>query len=249
MAMDPFALILACSLYPDEHLVRAMVEASSQGNATFVADIATLVTYDRSSSPADAHLLVAELERQGGRPIVGLLGLPPSWVNRAGKSQADLFDACTNLKIGTAVLADHYQTCLRTHTAPASSGTAGTGGTGGAPARSQRSAPPEAIRLCALRRLGAEIGFDGYAEAVLSFLPRQRVLYAPSGFAPGGGSPPTSHENDSCRCEEPVVAARPRRRAEPVIAGDAADLDDAPRVRRRRERGPALTPGGAPILD
>jgi hypothetical protein len=245
--MDPFALILACSLYPDEHLVRAMVEASSQGNATFVGDIATLVTFDRTATLADAHSLVNELEKQGGRPIVGLLGLPPSWANRAGKTKADLFDACTNLKIGTTVLADHYQTCLRTHT---------TNPTTNDPKRSQRVAPPEAIRLCALRRFGAEIGFDGYAEAVLSFLPRQRVLYAPSGFAaPGSGlglGSGDSGDQNGCLCSSSAPqATTPRRRPQPAVdAAGAADPDpdETPR-RRRRDRGVAFSPGGAPILD
>lgn len=248
--MDPLALILACSLYPDEVLVRAMVDASSQGSATFVGDVATLVTYDRPASAADARLLVGELERQGGRPVVGLLGLPPSWSNRAGKQQADLFDACTNLQIGTTVLADHLRTCQRTHTSDtptptatssASSSSSFVGGNAPGRNRGPRVAAPEAIRLCALRRFGAELGFEGYAEAVLSYLPRQRLLYAPSGFGTGTGTGASA----PCACEE---KAPPRRRPSPPMV--PADPDAEPPTRnRRREPGPTMSPGGAPIID
>jgi hypothetical protein len=241
--MDPFALILACSLYPDEHLVRAMMDASSQGNVTFVGDVATLVTYDRPASAADARRLVEELEKQGGRPVVGLLGLPPSWSNRAGKQRADLFDGCLNVQIATAVLADHHRTCERTHTsqtpAPPTSSTLAGSTDVGVRRRAPRVAPPEAIRLCALRRFGAELGFEGYAETVLSYLPRQRLLYAPSGFAAATASSGES----SCSCEE---GPAPRRRASAAVV--PADPDPEPR-RRRRQHEPILGPGGAPIID
>ena len=230
--MDVLSLILVCSMYPDEHLVRAMVDASSQGNQYFVADVATLVTFDKAANQTDAQTLVTELEKQGGRPLIGMLGLPPAWVTRGGgssKIKPDLFDSCTNLRIGTSVLAELYESCLRTHTSKVPEAASNPSKTAGAPtiaerARSQRTAPPEAVRLCALRRFGAEIGFEGYADAVLSYLPRQRLLFAPSGFAVGGAD----SAEDSCQCEQP------------------------PRLRRRppsRASATRLSPGGAPILD
>ena len=242
--MDVLSLILVCSMYPDEHLVRAMVDASSQGNQYFVADVATLVTFDKAANQTDARTLVTELEKQGGRPLIGMLGLPPAWVSRGGgssKVKPDLFDSCTNLRIGTSVLAEFYESCLRTHTSkvPEAAGSASDPSpskTAGAPtiaerARSQRTAPPEAVRLCALRRFGAEIGFEGYADAVLSYLPRQRLLFAPSGFAVGAAEAP----EDSCQCEQPRLRRRLPARAEAS--------------REARATGARLSPGGAPILD
>jgi hypothetical protein len=52
--MDVVTLILACSLYPDDALVRALISDQSQDNPYFVGDLATLKTSDRLTSPGIA---------------------------------------------------------------------------------------------------------------------------------------------------------------------------------------------------
>ena len=220
--MDVLALILTCSVYPDDHLIRAMVDLASQENPHFVGDLVTLVTFDRANSVAEAQRVVADLERRGGKPVVGLLGVPVSWAERYNKTPADLFDPCANLMVGSSVLQSHYESCSATHSS-------------GAPSASQRSrvAPPEAIRLCALRRFGADLGIDGYAEAALKYFSRQRVLFAT-------GRDPAPAGDPLCRCsEDPRPPAR---------------TPTATRPRAARPAGPSLSRptmgiGGAPILE
>jgi hypothetical protein len=224
--MDVLALILTCSVYPDDHLIRAMVDLASQENPHFVGDLVTLVTFDRTNSLPEAQRVVTELERRGGKPVIGLLGVPVSWASRYQKTPADLFDACTNLMVGSSVLQSHYEACSSSHSASLLSPPA---------QRRSRMAPPEAIRSCALRRFGADLGIDGYAEAALRYFARQRVLFA-AGADPTPTPTATSADNP-CRCSEPpkpaprkVAVARPRPRPDPDFR-------------------PVLGVSGAPILE
>jgi hypothetical protein len=203
--MDVIALILACSVYPDDTLVRAMVELASQGNPNFVGDLTTLSTFDETASVADAEKVVRELDRQGGRPVVGLMGLPPAWAKRYGRSRHELYDGCVNLWVGTAVLAGHYDACVTAHAAmfgPTKSPSKEKDRDKDQAAKDHRQkvAPPEAVRLCALRRFGQELGVDGYAESVSRLLPRQRLLFSP---VPRGAPEPVSSATDNaCRCTD-----------------------------------------------
>ena len=230
--MDVLALILTCSVYPDDHLIRAMVELASQSNPNFVGDLVTLVTFDRATSPADSQKIIGELERRGGKPVVGLLGVPPAWAARYGKTAGDLFDACTNLMVGSSVLQGHYEACSNTHSATPMSPVSGP--------RRQRAAPPEAIRLCALQRYGSDLGIDGYAEAALKYFGRQRLLFA------AGADPPAPPGEPVCRCSEvpkspsprPTVTRAPRPRPPTAAMGETGI--QLPAIR---------SPGGAPILE
>lgn len=245
--MDVLTIILACSVYPDDSLVRAMVDLASKGNQYFVGDLATLLTFDQSKSAADAQRVVSEIDKRGGRPAVGLMGLPPSWASRPvelpGKTgptraTADLFDSCTNIRVGSAVLNAHLDSCNRTHSVT-------TLATPVDPAR-VRTAAPEALRLCALRKYAADLGVDGFADAVLSYLPRQRVFGSADAFAPATalGTPA-----NACLCEEPPRKRRPPgrevARGQPGTVARDEHARDTP-----RDTAPArLNPSSAPILE
>jgi hypothetical protein len=249
--MDVLTIILACSVYPDDSLVRAMVDLASHGNQYFVGDLATLLTFDQSKSATDAQRVVSEIDKRGGRPAVGLMGLPPAWAARPielpGKSgparaSADLFDACTNIRVGSAVLRDYYDSCSRTHSVT-------TLATPVEPSR-LRTAAPEALRLCALRKYAADLGVDGFAEAVLSYLPRQRVFGSADVFAPATA---LGNPANACLCEEPrrkrrppappgreVTRERPREPAADNPAREATVNNSPTRT---------INPGSSPILD
>jgi hypothetical protein len=235
--MDVLALILTCSVYPDDHLVRAMVELASQSNPNFVGDLVTLVTFDRATSPTESQKVVTELERRGGKPVLGLLGVPVAWASRYGKKGGDLFDGCTNLMVGSSVLQSHYEACSNTHSATPMSTASGPPMSH----RRQRVAPPEAIRLCALQRYGADLGIDGYADAALKYFGRQRLLFA-AAEPPATGTP----AEPLCRCSE-VPRAAPRspvaRAPRPRTPTPTADLPAS-----RADRF-VVSPGGAPILE
>jgi hypothetical protein len=217
--MDVLALILTCSVYPDDHLIRAMVSLASQENPHFVGDMVTLVTFDRTHTLSDAQRIVGELEKRGGKPVVGLLGVPLHWAARHDKQPADLFDACTNLMVGSSVLQGHYEACSSTHSASTADPTS----------RRSRVAPPEAIRLCALRRYGQDLGIDGYAESALKYFSKQRVLFS------GADGAPVAAED--CRCTEAARPARPLAARRPT------------RARSERVRRISIGLGGAPILE
>ena len=216
--MDVLTLILACSVFPDDSLVRAMVELASQGNPHFVGDMTTLATFDKTATVPAAEHLVAELGRQGGRPVVGLMGLPPSWAVRYGRSRQELYDGCVNIWVGTAVLSSHYESCVAAHAAIFTPAKAGD--------RQKRVAPPEAVRLCALRRFGADLGVDGYAESILRLLPKQRLLFTPANY---GHDAQPAHNDMSCRCpedEEELVLPPPAKRRPKVAPNKLAPILD-----------------------
>jgi hypothetical protein len=218
--MDVLTLILACSVYPDDSLVRAMVDLASQGNPHFVGDMTTLATFDKTANSSEADRLVAELNRQGGRPVVGLMGVPPGWAQRYGRSRSELYDGCVNIWVGTAVLASHYEACVASHAALF---------TPSAPnKRRQRVAPPEAVRLCALRRFGADLGVDGYAEAINRLLPRQRLLFTPAVLDGDDGRRQSRYDDQDamCRCPDDAVRPPPQpKRRGPIPAKLAPILD------------------------
>jgi hypothetical protein len=224
--MDVLTLILACSVYPDDSLVRAMVELASQGNPHFVGDMMTLATFDKTATTAAADQLVAELTRQGGRPVVGLMGIPPGWADRYGRTRSELTDGCVNIWIGTAVLSSHHEACVAAHAAIFTPSRPSE--------RRQRVAPPEAVRLCALRRFGADLGVDGYAEAINRLLPQQRLLFTPATTAaPDPGAANVSRETRPPEGQEAMCRCR-----------DDGDLRPPPRLKKRPQ--PAHL---APILD
>jgi len=247
--MDVLAIILACSVYPDETLVRAMVDLGSQRNPHFVGDLSTMATYDGLRSRSDARRVVRELERGGGQPLLGLLALPPAWARHYGQSTDSLFDGCMNVWIGTTALASHYEACRQDHAprAPPREPPAPPRGPAPTAAAGFRQTPPEVLRLCALRRFGQGLGFTGYADAVLALLPKQRILFAPEFFSRSFAAQPAVQNagrlppETPCRCadkDEPwTPSARKRRSRHPGKRDDVAIGWDL------------LSPGGAPILE
>jgi hypothetical protein len=175
--MDVLALILACSLHPDDALVRTLVDVQSSGNVYFVGDLATLKTNDNLTSAADALRAAEEIGSHGGRPAVGLLGIPLDWAARFGRNPRDLFDACTNIAIGTAMLSSFDAVC-----APHAASRAPKGN-----ARRPRvlSRRPQArasagVRACILTRFASELGVQGAPAEIL----KRTAVRATGGDAP-----------------------------------------------------------------
>jgi len=168
------ALILSCSLYHDDALVRAFIERVSDDNRYFVGELATVTSHDHVADRRAALALVQEVERRGGRPAVGLMAVPVEWASRYGRSASDLFDGCTNIAIGTDVMARFGADCL-VRKERARSGT-----------HRPRRLSVAAQRVCILRRFDSELGVRGYPEGVLSELAKRST----SGRETGAESPP-----------------------------------------------------------
>jgi hypothetical protein len=167
--MDILAIILACSLHPDDELVRILVDVQSNGNAYFVGDLATLKTNDSLASAAAALRFAEDLRRHGGRPAVGLLGIPLEWAGRYGRAPIELFDACTNISVATSSFAEYQDRC-----------TPGRWRSGRSPManrhrRGRRTIDPRPLRLCVLQRFARDLGLASAPAAILQRLTSERA--------------------------------------------------------------------------
>jgi len=160
--MDVLALILACSLHADDALVRVMVDVQSGGNLYFVGDLATLKTNDGLTSAADALRAAEEIAKHGGRPAVGLLGVPLDWAARFGHGPLDLFDGCTNIAIGTAMFSEYADAC-----SPRRPPSQLTSQPRGRRRPSRHTVALVAIRSCVLSRLATALGLHGTPAEIL----------------------------------------------------------------------------------
>lgn len=164
--MDILTIVLACSLHFDDELVTALIHRVSNDNPLLVGDLVTLETRERLSSVPEATAAVADILKRGGRPAVGLMALPVTWAARYGRDPEDLFDSCTNVSVGTAILSEYDHLCRtrdRAHTATARRG------------RHAAKFDRERSRTCILRHLGSDLGVTGYAEGVKQEIASRRL--------------------------------------------------------------------------
>ena len=174
-------LILSCSLHPDDNLVQALAYRMSVANQFFVGDLSNLNTYDSAKSTADALRIANAIKTAGGRPAVGLMAVPLDWAERFGRTPEDLFDGCTNISIGTAMLSDFSRLC-----------TAGAARARAGPHRERHRSriPTSTARACILRRLETEMNIQGIVQHVLPVVgkleaaPADRDADSPAARAP-----------------------------------------------------------------
>ena len=170
--MDILAIVLACSLHADDRLVTTLVDVQSSGNPFFVGDLRTLKTNDELHSAVDALRFAENVQNHGGRPAVGLLGVPLEWAARYGRAPIELFDSCTNISVGTAALADYYQRCR--------SGVGRSRSEAGGGHRQHGPPSLRKARYCIVRRLADELGVRVAAPAVLHSLVADSKSVPPS---------------------------------------------------------------------
>ena len=156
-------LILSCSLHTDDRLVQALAYRLSVGNQFFVGDLSTLNTYDSAKTAAEAIKIANAIKVSGGRPAVGLMAIPLDWAPRFGRTPEELFDGCTNISIGTAMLSDFNRLCA----AGAARQRPGPSHT-----RTRSARPNPALRVCILRRLETEMNIQGIVQHVLPVVSR-----------------------------------------------------------------------------
>jgi len=172
--MDLLTTILACSLYAsDDALVRAIAEGPSGNSPTFVVDAAMdPAPVDPPPVPkteAEAIARAKDLLAKGGRPLLGLLELPPVWLSVFGRDLKSAFDPCTNIAVGTAMLSQFDSEC---------GGSVAMGqGRAFALERTNR-------RACVLRKYEAAIGSVDFEGATLLELSFQRPMTAAIESAP-----------------------------------------------------------------
>ena len=170
--MDLLATILTCSLYAsDDAVVRAMAEGPSDKNPYFLVNAAAPAEGAAQPPTTEKEALARsrELIAQGGRLLLGLLEVPPSWLDAYGQPLESAFDPCTNIAIGTAMLSEFDAECA-SKVAP----------------RTKRSRMLERTnrRACVLRKYEAAIGAPDFADAILLELSVQQPASASIEDAP-----------------------------------------------------------------
>jgi hypothetical protein len=172
--MDLLSVLLACNLYTsDEPLVRAIAQSNSHSNTFSVVDPS--MDYRQVEVPPEPKDLDAALARlqdltsKGGKPLLGLMQVPPSWMRMFGREPRDAFDACINVSVGTAMLSALDRECA----APTGPRVEPVG------RRSRRlpvtvTLPPQ--RACVVRKYGQAIGMQDFELLITLELGGQRPL-------------------------------------------------------------------------
>jgi len=176
--MDLLTAVLACSLHPDDQLVRAIVQVQSEGQQLFVGDLTALRGTDSARTVDEARTLFAGIERQGHRSALGLMGVSPAWAAQFDHQPSDLWDACINISVGTAKLSEFDYACRH----PRARRRPGRG-------RAQPPSLTSAVnRTCILRRYAAELLLPPtFLSSVLSAMSTP-ALPAPPPPLPAGPS-------------------------------------------------------------
>jgi hypothetical protein len=173
--MDVLTTILTCSLYlADDDLVRAIATSTSQSNPYFVLDSSVDWTQvdppPTPKSAAEAVARASEILSKGGRPLLGLLEVPPRWMSAFGRGLGAAFDPCTNVAVGTAMLSEFDFECSAEGMKKSARARAGAApGPSGA-----RSA---ARRRCVLGKYEAAIGSPDFAVTTTLELRSQRTAH------------------------------------------------------------------------
>jgi hypothetical protein len=153
--MDLLATILTCSLYAsDDAVVRAIAEGPSGKNPYFVVN--TAAPADGVAAPPktenEAATRSRELIAQRGRLLLGLLEVPPSWLDAFDRPLESAFDPCINIAIGTAMLSEFD---------------AGCADKGARRSEHARMLERTNRRVCVLRKYEAAIGAADFADTIL----------------------------------------------------------------------------------
>jgi hypothetical protein len=190
--LDLLTTLLVCNLHgSDPALVRA-ITANSHENRYFVADPAADYTeLDVPPEPkteADALARVRDIASHGGKPLLGLLQLPLSWLTFFGRDPAEAFDPCVNIAIGSAMLSAFDADCAK----PSKRHDVKT---------SRR--PAVAIlprRLCVIRKYAEAMGESDFEEVVALELqsPSPTSAVAEPTDAPIFASPPARAWGPDC---------------------------------------------------
>jgi hypothetical protein len=184
--MVALAALLACSLYPDEAIVAAIVDNVEQNPLSIIVPDDQSDPSAPAAAPAtleQARARVHELIAGGSSPLIGLMQVPAAWAQTFGREPEELLDACVNVSIGTAMLSEFEYACARR-------------------ARSTRTGPVPLVvadshRRCVVDRYADAIGMPEVSTVVTLDLRYSRSrpavasdapIYAPARAAPGWGA-------------------------------------------------------------
>jgi hypothetical protein len=107
--MDLVTMILACSVYPNNSVVNAMVEINSQNNPYVVSG-------EPFKTSAQALAKVDQLKAAGASFEVGLMQIPDFWLQEKPVSFHELLRPCKNMVVATQLLNKLVDECQGSET-------------------------------------------------------------------------------------------------------------------------------------
>ncbi len=108
--MDIFTLLVACGPAVHPNTTTALIVAESGGNPYAIGDSTAKRSYFPKTKP-EAVALASQLLQAGHRIDMGLTQISSPWLKSWGVSLDQVFDSCSNIRLGTYLLADNYQRC------------------------------------------------------------------------------------------------------------------------------------------
>jgi type IV secretion system protein VirB1 len=109
--MDFLALAQICGPMVDPVTTTAIVRTESSFNPLAIRDSSANITLSPRSLE-EARGMVREGIAAGHRLAIGLMQVTTPWAKRLRIGPELLLDACKNIAVGTAILANNYQGCL-----------------------------------------------------------------------------------------------------------------------------------------
>lgn len=105
-------LVFAALCGPAVHPITtaAVVKTESAYDALIVRDNSLGVTF-KPADRATAQVIVDEQTKAGHQLAIGLMQVTTPWVRKLNLRATDLLDPCTNIRVGTSILAANYRAC------------------------------------------------------------------------------------------------------------------------------------------
>lgn len=113
--MDILIWVLSCSLFGDDLFVQAVINTQSSAYEYYVGDSSNTVQGIYPDNIKMSEKVISKVIREGGRPLIGLMGIPSEVAAEYGRKPADLLDPCINISVGTAILSELTTTCRQGH--------------------------------------------------------------------------------------------------------------------------------------
>jgi hypothetical protein len=184
--MDLVTMVLACSLYPDNTLINAMVQVGSQNKPYVVSSSGQPNTYPNASKASNYTM---NQLHAGNQVDIGLMQIPSLWLKQPYANVSELFLPCKNMVTATKVLNEAAMHC------------------------SEISASNQQACMLSMYKTGNPTAGLDYANAVLSYAqnhPWDAIYSAaeaknPAGFHMIAGDAPTNASTPNATSINPTT--------------------------------------------
>lgn len=113
MGLD--AIIAQCAINTHPDTVRAIIRVESNGNPFAIGVNQAGVHLRRANTAAEAAQIAAEAIGRGINIDMGLMQINSANMRRLGLTTNDIFNPCTNIRVGTQILSMNYSNAVQIH--------------------------------------------------------------------------------------------------------------------------------------